>query len=74
MITADVPANAVVAGAPARIIRMRDAPETMRWPDPVEPEGEGVLAFRESAGQAAETPRSPAGSDQPAGTHGRRPS
>jgi acetyltransferase-like isoleucine patch superfamily enzyme len=38
VVTKDVPANAVVAGIPARIIRMRDAPEQLRWPDPVEPD------------------------------------
>ena len=31
VITADVPENAVVAGAPARLLRMRDAPQTFRW-------------------------------------------
>ncbi len=38
VVTKDVPANAVVGGAPARIIRMREAPESLRWPDPVEPD------------------------------------
>ena len=38
VVTKDVPANAVVAGIPARIVRMRDAPERLRWPDPVEPD------------------------------------
>jgi acetyltransferase-like isoleucine patch superfamily enzyme len=38
VVTKDVPANAVVAGAPARIIRMREAPRELRWPDPVEPD------------------------------------
>jgi acetyltransferase-like isoleucine patch superfamily enzyme len=37
VVTKDVPANAVVAGIPAQIVRMRDAPERLRWPDPVEP-------------------------------------
>jgi acetyltransferase-like isoleucine patch superfamily enzyme len=38
VVTKDVPANAVVAGAPARIIRMREAPKELRWPNPVEPD------------------------------------
>ena len=31
VVTKDVPDNAVVAGVPARVIRMREAPKTLRW-------------------------------------------
>ena len=31
VVTKDVPANAVAAGVPARVLRMRDAPRTLRW-------------------------------------------
>ena len=37
VVTADVPANAVVGGVPAKVIRMREAPKTLRWADPIEP-------------------------------------
>jgi acetyltransferase-like isoleucine patch superfamily enzyme len=40
VVTKDVPANAVVAGVPARIVRMRDAPDQLKWPNPVEPDPE----------------------------------
>ena len=31
IVTKDIPDNAVVAGAPARLVRMRTAPRRMRW-------------------------------------------
>jgi acetyltransferase-like isoleucine patch superfamily enzyme len=31
VVTKDVPDNAVVGGVPARVLRMRDAPRTLRW-------------------------------------------
>jgi acetyltransferase-like isoleucine patch superfamily enzyme len=31
VVTKAVPANAVVGGVPAKVIRMRDAPKTLRW-------------------------------------------
>jgi acetyltransferase-like isoleucine patch superfamily enzyme len=46
VVTKDVPANAVVAGTPARIVRMRDAPEQLRWPEPVEPDPAAETTLR----------------------------
>jgi acetyltransferase-like isoleucine patch superfamily enzyme len=31
VVTGDVPANAIVGGIPARVIRMRETPHSMRW-------------------------------------------
>jgi serine acetyltransferase len=40
VVTRNVQANAVVGGVPAKLIRMREAPQEMSWPDPVEPTNE----------------------------------
>lgn len=37
VVARDVPANAVVAGVPARVIRMRETPRDLTWPNPVAP-------------------------------------
>jgi len=46
VVTKDVPANAVVGGIPARIIRMREAPRDLRWERPVEPDPEAWTTMR----------------------------
>jgi len=38
VVTKDVPANSVVGGVPAKVLRTREPPRELRWPDPVEPE------------------------------------
>jgi acetyltransferase-like isoleucine patch superfamily enzyme len=47
VVTKDVPQNGVAGGVPAKLLRMRDAPEEMRWGDPVapDPDAESTLRF-----------------------------
>ena len=40
VVTKNVPANSVVGGVPAKVIRMREEPTNLRWPDPVDPKVE----------------------------------
>ena len=46
VVTKDVPANAVVAGIQARIVRMREAPAEMTWADPVEPDPDAYTTLQ----------------------------
>jgi acetyltransferase-like isoleucine patch superfamily enzyme len=53
VVTKNVPANAVVGGTPARIIRMRDEPQELTWPQPVAPDPADARTLKPESGSGS---------------------
>jgi acetyltransferase-like isoleucine patch superfamily enzyme len=49
VVTRDVPANSVVGGVPAQLIRMRETPRGLRWQRPVEPDPDAPTTLQPTA-------------------------
>ena len=50
VVARDVPANTVAGGVPAQIIRMREAPRELQWPNPVEPDPDAPRTLKPPGG------------------------